>query len=52
MKVAVEEVSACKRKLQVEEGPEVVRAAWQKAFSRVQKEARLPGFRRARCPRA
>ena len=50
MKVAVEEVSACKRKLQVEEGPEVVRAAWQKAFSRVQKEARLPGFRKGKVP--
>ena len=50
MKVAVEEVSSCKRKLQVEEGPEVVRAAWQKAFSRVQKEARLPGFRKGKVP--
>jgi trigger factor len=50
MKVAVEELSSCKRKLQVEEGPEVVRAAWQKAFSRVQKEARLPGFRKGKVP--
>ncbi len=50
MKVAVEEMSPCKRKLQVEEGPEVVRAAWQKAFSRVQKEARLPGFRKGKVP--
>ena len=50
MKVAVEEVSSCKRKLQVEEGPDVVRAAWQKAFSRVQKEARLPGFRKGKVP--
>ena len=50
MKVAVEEMSSCKRKLQVEEGPEVVRAAWQKAFSRVQREARLPGFRKGKVP--
>lgn len=50
MKVAVEEMSPCKRKLQVEEGPEVVRAAWQKAFSRVQREARLPGFRKGKVP--
>jgi trigger factor len=50
MKVAVEEMSSCKRKLQVEEDPEVVRAAWQKAFSRVQKEARLPGFRKGKVP--
>src|ERR1700730_13512234 len=50
MKVAVEEMSSCKSKLQVEEDPEVVRAAWQKAFSRVQKEARLPGFRKGRVP--
>ena len=50
MKVAVEEMSSCKRKLQVEEDPEVVRAAWQKAFSRVQREARLPGFRKGKVP--
>jgi trigger factor len=52
MKVAVEEMGACKRRLQVEEEPEVVRAAWEKAFSRVQREARLPGFRKGKVPRS
>ena len=50
MKVAVEEIGACKRRLQVEEGPEVVQDAWAKAFKRVQKEARLPGFRKGKVP--
>jgi trigger factor len=50
MKVAVEEIGACKRRLQVEEGPEVVQDAWERAFKRVQKEARLPGFRKGKVP--
>jgi trigger factor len=50
MKVAVEEIGACKRRLQVEEGPEVVQDAWEKAFKRVQKEAKLPGFRKGKVP--
>jgi trigger factor len=52
MKVAVEEMGACKRRLQVEEAPEVVRTAWEKAFNRVQREARLPGFRKGKVPRS
>ncbi len=50
MKVAVEEIGACKRRLHVEEGPEVVQDAWAKAFKRVQKEAKLPGFRKGKVP--
>ncbi len=50
MKVAVEEIGVCKRRLQVEEVPEVVQDAWDKAFKRVQKEARLPGFRKGKVP--
>jgi trigger factor len=50
MKVAVEEMGACKRRLQVEEAPEVVAAAWKKAFNRVQRDARLPGFRKGKVP--
>jgi len=50
MKVAVEEIGACKRRLQVEEVPEVVQDAWDNAFKRVQKEARLPGFRKGKVP--
>jgi len=51
MKVAVEELGACKRRLQVEETPDVVSKAWEKAFNRVQKEAKLPGFRKGKVPR-
>ena len=52
MKVEVQEVGACKRRLEVEEGPEVVQQAWERAFARVQKEARLPGFRKGKVPRS
>src|SRR5262245_52864916 len=50
MKVEVEELGACKRRLQVEETPEVVQKAWARAFTRVQREARLPGFRKGKVP--
>jgi trigger factor len=52
MKVDVEELGACKRRLQVEETHEVVQQAWERAFSRVQREARLPGFRKGKVPRS
>ncbi|HZP35471.1 MAG TPA: trigger factor [Methylomirabilota bacterium] len=52
MKVAVEELGACKRRLQVEETPEVVTRAWEQAFGRVQREAKLPGFRKGKVPRS
>jgi trigger factor len=50
MKVEVEEIGACKRRLRVEEAPDVVQQAWQRAFSRVQKQASLPGFRKGKVP--
>jgi trigger factor len=52
MKVEVEEMGACKRRLQVQETPEVVREAWESAFTRVQREAKLPGFRKGKVPRS
>jgi trigger factor len=52
MKVDVEELGTCKRRLQVEEAPEVVQEAWEQAFTRVQREARLPGFRKGKVPRS
>jgi trigger factor len=52
MRVDVHEIGACKRRLEVEETPEVVREAWERAFVRVQKEARLPGFRKGKVPRS
>lgn len=52
MKVDIEELGACKRRLQVEEAPEIVTRAWEQAFDRVQREARLPGFRKGKVPRS
>jgi trigger factor len=52
MKVEVEELGSCKRRLQVEEAPDVVRQAWEDAFTRVQRQARLPGFRKGKVPRS
>lgn len=52
MKVAVEEVESCKRKLVVEAPADVVQQAWERAYGRVQKQARLPGFRRGHVPRS
>ena len=49
MKVEVEEIGACKRRLQIVEEPAVVQEAWQRAFSRVQRQARFPASARARC---
>ncbi|MGH7318384.1 MAG: trigger factor [Candidatus Rokuibacteriota bacterium] len=52
MKVHVEEVEPCKRQLVVEAPEDEVAAAWEAAYGRVQREARLPGFRRGRVPRS
>jgi trigger factor len=52
MRVDVEELGACKRRLQVEEAPEVVTKAWEQAFDRVRREAKLPGFRKGKVPRS
>ena len=52
MKVAVEEIEGCKRRLAVEAPPDVVQQEWEKAYGRVQKRASLPGFRRGHVPRS
>jgi trigger factor len=52
VKVAVEEVEACKRKLAVEAPADVVQQEWERAYGRVQKQARLPGFRKGHVPRS
>jgi trigger factor len=52
MKVAVEELEGCRRRLAVEAPVEVVQRAWERAYSRVQKQVSLPGFRRGHVPRA
>lgn len=51
MKVDVETLEACKRRLSVEAPPDIVREAWEAAYGRVQKQARLPGFRKGHVPK-
>jgi trigger factor len=50
MKVEVQELDPCRRQLVVEAPEEEVRAAWTVACGRVQRDARLPGFRRGKVP--
>jgi trigger factor len=50
MKVEVQELDPCRRQLVVEAPEEEVRAAWTAACGRVQRDARLPGFRRGKVP--
>src|SRR5262245_21971480 len=52
MKVAVEAMEGCKRRLAVEAPLEVVQKEWERAYGRVQKKARLPGFRQGHVPRS
>jgi trigger factor len=52
MKVAVEELESCKRRLAVEAPADVVTKEWERAYGRVQKRATLPGFRRGHVPRS
>ncbi|PYM77409.1 MAG: trigger factor [Candidatus Rokuibacteriota bacterium] len=52
MKVAVESIEGCKRRLAVEAPVDVVQQEWERAYGRVQKQARLPGFRKGHVPRS
>ncbi len=52
MKVAVEQIEGCKRRLAVEAPADVVQQEWERAYGRVQKAARLPGFRKGHVPRS
>jgi trigger factor len=52
MKVAVEAMAGCKRRLAVEAPSDVVQQEWERAYGRVQKQARLPGFRKGHVPRS
>ena len=52
MKVAVEAIEGCKRRLAVEAPVDVVQQEWERAYGRVQKQARLPGFRKGHVPRS
>ena len=51
MKVDVQESGGCKRRLSVEAPLDVVQRAWESAYTRVQRQARLPGFRKGHVPR-
>ena len=50
MKVAVEAIEGCKRRLAVEAPVDVVQQEWERAYGRIQKQARLPGFRKGHVP--
>ena len=52
MKVEVTDVEACKRRLAVEAPIEVVTKEWERAYGSIQKQARLPGFRKGHVPRS
>ncbi len=52
MKVDVESLETCKRRLSVEAPLDVVDKAWERAYTRVQKQASLPGFRKGHVPRS
>ncbi|MFQ5897293.1 MAG: trigger factor [Candidatus Methylomirabilia bacterium] len=51
MNIEIENLEACRCRLQVEAPVELVREAWEDAFGRVQRQARLPGFRKGHVPR-
>src|SRR5262249_20822470 len=51
MKVQVESLDSCRRQLLVEAPEAEVQAAWESACLQVQRDARLPGFRRGKVPR-
>jgi trigger factor len=48
----VEAMDGCKRRLAVEAPSDVVQKEWEKAYGRVQRQARLPGFRKGHVPRS
>src|SRR2546426_9492847 len=52
MKVEVEAIEGCKRRLAVEAPADIVQQEWERAYVRVQKQARLPGFRKGYVPRS
>jgi len=52
MQVNIDEVNATRRKLAVEVPVEEVAAEFDRAFGRVQKQAKLKGFRPGRAPRS
>src|SRR5262245_18997664 len=52
MKVDVESLEGCKRRMAVEAPVDVVQKEWERAYGRVQKQARLPGVRKGHVPRS
>lgn len=52
MRVEVTDVEPCKRRVAVEAPLERVTKEWEQAYGRVQKQARLPGFRKGHVPRS
>jgi trigger factor len=52
VRVQVETLDPCRRQLVVEAPETEVQAAWEVASDQIQRDARLPGFRRGKVPRA
>lgn len=52
MRVEVTDIEPCKRRVAVEAPLERVTKEWEQAYGRVQKQARLPGFRKGHVPRS
>ena len=52
MRVEVTDVEPCKRRVAVEAPLEMVTKEWEQAYGRVQKQARLAGFRKGHVPRS
>src|SRR3970282_173551 len=52
MKVEVEAIEGCKRRLAVEAPADVVQQEWERAYGGVQKQGRLAGLRKGHVPRS
>src|SRR5207245_8700097 len=52
VKVQVETLDPCRRQIVIEAPEAEVQAAWEVACDQIQRNARLPGFRRGKVPRA
>ena len=52
MRVDVEEIDACTRQLSIEVPGEEVNRAYERAYTRLRKSVRIPGFRKGKVPQS
>ena len=52
MKVDIQDVSSCKKKLRIEIPPEDINAEFEKAYEEIRTSALVPGFRKGKVPRS